>query len=195
MSTLELEKLKLNIIIICDPEMRYNPNHDPKTGKFAPGHGSSSGGKTIGSGYGKSTNGTAYKKADNSTQAQHKNAIATLADDKYPDYKTYDMDTLEIINYDSGFQVTFCQIGDDYSSSEYADKVNEFLAISFDGKVCAGKYEGTPEVSFNVTDKETAIKLAEKYNQISIWDWYEGNRSNNGEIYIGGTGRRKKGGK
>ena len=193
MSTLELEKLKLNIIIICDPEMRYNPNHDPKTGKFAPGHGSSSGGKTIGSGYGKSTNGTAYKKADNSTQAQHQNAIAALADDKY-DAGTYDLNTLKKVSYEDGYQVTFWQIGDDYSPSEYADKVNEFLVASQDGVTSAGKFGDSPEASWNVKDKATAIALGEKYNQVGIWDWKTAKEKgpHHGFIPTGGTGRREK---
>ena len=46
-TTLELEKLKLQIIILCCDELRFNPNHDPKTGKFEPGSGSSDGFKRV----------------------------------------------------------------------------------------------------------------------------------------------------
>ena len=81
--------------------------------------------------------------------------------------------------------MTFCQIGDKYSNSEYADKVNEFLGVSSDGKTLAGKFEGTAEISFHVKDRATAERLGQKYNQISIWDW-----ENMDEIKTGGTGRR-----
>ena len=90
------------------------------------------------------------------------------------------------MEYDDGYQVTFCQIGDDYTASVYADRVNEFLGYSSDGRTLAGKFEGTPEISFHVPDRATAIRLARKYNQISIWDWENGD-----EIRTGGTGRRR----
>ena len=35
----------------------------------------------------------------------------------------------------------------------------------------AGKFGGEPEVSFHFKDLETAVKIMEKYNQVSIWDW------------------------
>ena len=62
---------------------------------------------------------------------------------------------------------------------------------SSDGVITAGKFGGTPEISFNVANRDTAIRLAKKYNQISIWDWAEFTRSGNGEILKGGTGERK----
>ena len=80
--------------------------------------------------------------------------------------------------------MTFSQIGDNYSDADYADKVNEFLGVSSDGKVLAGKFEGTPEISFHCNSKATAVRLAKKYNQISIWDWGKCD-----EIKTGGTGR------
>lgn len=124
--------------------------------------------------------------ADDSTQSFHQDRIKELDSDSYPD-GTYDLDTMVRVDYTSGYQVTFCQIGDDYTASEYAEKVNEFLAISTDGIASAGKYGGTPEVSFNFADKETAIAYAKKYNQESIWDWV-----NFEPIMTGGTGIRKK---
>lgn len=123
-------------------------------------------------------------RATNITKSQHTSKIQELDSDKYAD-GTYDIDTMAPVNYTSGFQVTFSQIGDNYSDSEYADKVNEFLDASSDRKTCAGKFEGTPEISFNVKDRNEAIKLAKKYNQISIWDWETCD-----QIETGGTGRR-----
>ena len=118
------------------------------------------------------------------TQEIHKEAIEELKKDKYPD-GTYDISKFKPVEYDSGYQVTFCQIGDNYSAKDYDARCNEFLSVSKDGITSAGKFEGTPEISFCVPDRETAIALAKKYNQISIWDW-----KNCDEIKTGGTGRR-----
>ena len=125
-----------------------------------------------------------------STQEEHRRAIEELSKDKYPD-GTYNVANYKVVEYEDGYQVTFCQIGDNYSAKDYDDRVNEFRSLSSDGKVSAGKFEGSPEISFNVKDKATAIALAKKYNQISIWDWKEGNKDwRKGEIKTGGTGRR-----
>lgn len=110
--------------------------------------------------------------------------MSRLNSQEYED-GTYDLDTLTQVSYNSGYQVTFSQIGDNYTDSEYADRVNEFLATSSDGKTLAGKFEGTPEISFHVNNRATAERLGRKYNQISVWDW-----KNCNEIETGGTGRR-----
>lgn len=115
---------------------------------------------------------------------RHDAIISRLSKDDY-DSGTYDMETLKPISYNSGFQVTFSQIGDDYDNDTYYKLCKEFLKESSDGKICAGKFEGTPEISFNVGNREKAIELAQKYNQISIWDW-----ANADEIRTGGRGRR-----
>ena len=122
--------------------------------------------------------------ADSSTQSAHRNAVSRLSSSSYPD-GTYDLSTMRTVEYNSGYQVTFCQIGDNYSDTEYASKVNEFLRYSSDGRTMAGKFEGTPEISFHCNDRSTAIRLAKKYNQISIWDW-----GSCDVIDTGGTGRR-----
>ncbi len=124
-------------------------------------------------------------KADRNTQKQHADAISKLSGTEYED-GTYNLDTLEPVDYSSGYQVTFYQIGDRYSPAEYADRVNEFLAVSSDGISSAGKFGGAPEVSFHVSDKSAAISLGKKYNQQSIWDWSAGH-----DISTGGTGRVK----
>ena len=123
--------------------------------------------------------------ANERTQAQHYRIVSELAQDKYPDFNTYDIANLKIVSYDNGYQVTFWNIGDRYTPEEYADKVNEFLKYVPSKVTNAGKFEGSPEISFNVPDLRTALRLARKYNQISIWDWKEER-----EILTGGTGRR-----
>ena len=122
--------------------------------------------------------------ATTATQKQHADAVRRLNGSEYSD-GTYDIGTMSPVEYNSGFQVTFSQIGDNYTDAEYANKVNEFLAVSSDGKTLAGKFQGTPEISFHCNDRRTAIRLAKKYNQISIWDWGACD-----EIKTGGTGRR-----
>ena len=117
-------------------------------------------------------------------KSRHDRIIKELSRSEY-DVGTYDMDTLKPIGYDTGYQVTFCRIGDNYDNNTYYQLCKKFLDVSSDGKVCAGKFEGTPEISFNVKDRDTAIALAKEYDQISIWDW-----ANADEIKTGGKGRR-----
>lgn len=124
--------------------------------------------------------------ATEKTQMEHKRAVQELNSSKYED-GTYDIATKKPVSYDDGYQVTFCQIGDNYSDIEYARKVNECLERSSDGKTCAGKFEGTPEISFHFADRATAIAYARANNQISIWDWKNGD-----QILTGGTGERRK---
>ena len=151
--------------------------------QFFGGRGGSSGGGPASSGSAPSSSTGA--RANINTQAEHRSAISALSSDRYSD-GTYDINTMEQVEYPNGYQVTFSQIGDNYSDAEYADKVNEFLDISSDGKVLAGKFESTPEISFHCNNKATAVRLAKKYNQISIWDWGKCD-----EIKTGGTGKRR----
>ena len=129
--------------------------------------------------------GKRFATATERTQSEHRNIVRQLSSDSYED-GTYNVGTLTQVSYERGYQVTFCQIGDRYSDSEYRDKVNEFLMHSSDGVTSAGKFEGEPEISFNVASRREAIRLAQKYNQISVWDW-----RNQEEIKTGGTGRRR----
>ena len=123
--------------------------------------------------------------SENSTQSLHKRAVQELSSSKYED-GTYDISTRKTVEFSNGYQVTFCQIGDNYSDSEYQQKVNECLKLSSDGKTYAGKFESTPEISFHCNSREQAIAYAKANNQISIWDW-----ENCDQILTGGTGRRK----
>lgn len=124
--------------------------------------------------------------ADERTQSEHKRAVEELNKDKYED-GTYDIATRKPVEFDRGFQVTFCQIGDNYSDADYARKVNECLQRSSNGRTYAGKFEGTPEISFHFNSREEAIRYAKANNQISIWDWKNGD-----QILTGGTGERRK---
>ena len=104
------------------------------------------------------------------TQSEHKRAIRELGSDKYGS-GTYDLETKKPTSFNDGYQVTFCQKGDNYSDEDYAKKVNECLKNSTDGKSYAGKFEGEPEVSFHWGDRKSAEEYARANNQKSIWDW------------------------
>ena len=118
-----------------------------------------------------------------STKAIHEAKIAALSASTYED-GTYDLDTMTTVEFEAGYQVSFCQIGDDYTDDDYEFLVAMFKEVS-DGTVYAGKFECTPEISFHFTSKALAIAYAKKFNQISIWDWSKGD-----QILTGGTGTR-----
>ena len=122
--------------------------------------------------------------ATKATKGIHQKTIDRLRSKSYDD-GTYNVNSLKPVDFQKGYQVTFCQIGDNYSDDEYADKVNEFYALSSDGESYAGKFESEPEISFHFDNLSDAIRMAKKYNQISIWDWEKGE-----PIDTGGTGRR-----
>lgn len=125
------------------------------------------------------------RNTNNNYFKKHAEVVKQLSNNKYEN-GTYDCDNLTVKEFDSGYQVTFCQIGDDYSELEYNTLVGIMNKQSSDGKSYAGKFEGTPEISWHFDNKEAAIKIARQYNQISIWDWGACD-----EIKTGGTGRRK----
>ena len=137
-------------------------------------------------------NGARLKKepwmANERTLAEHRRYVEILRDNKkYPNNNTYKLPELTFDNnYSEGYQVTFWQIGDNYTPEEYARICNVFLKYAVDHITHAGKFEDTPEISFRFLDKSMAMRLARRFNQISIWDWKEGDN-----IYTGGTGRRK----
>ena len=120
----------------------------------------------------------------NTIKALHETMIAQLTSPVYPD-GTYNLETMKAVDFDHGYQVTFCQVGDDYTDDDYEFLCAMFSEVSSDGIVYAGKFGGTPEVSFHFTSCENAIKYAEMFNQVSIWDW-----KNADEIKTGGTGAR-----
>lgn len=123
---------------------------------------------------------------ESSTQSVHKRAIQELSDKKY-DNGTYDIQTKKAKEFPEGYQFTFCQIGDNYSDNDYQIKVDECLMRSSNKQTYAGKFGGTPEISFHCNSLEEAIKYGKENNQISIWDW-----KNCVEIRTGGTGINPK---
>ena len=119
------------------------------------------------------------------TKTIHTDAIARLNSPVFPD-GTYNIDTMEAVEFSTGYQVTFCQEGDNYDPEDYEFLVSIFCELSSDGIVYAGKFGGTPEISFHFSDLNSAIRLAKKFNQVSIWSW----KIMDG-IITGGTGKRE----
>jgi len=103
--------------------------------------------------------------------AEYQQKLLSLADSKYPNDATYDLDTMAPINYTTGYQVSFYETGVQYEDAAYEELLTKFTKVSSDGKACGGKFDNTPEISFNVKSRDEAIKLMEKYNQHSVWDW------------------------
>ena len=112
------------------------------------------------------------------------------------DEGTYDVDSLAPVDYPDGFQVTFCQIGADYTEAQYNELIAEFLSHTDDMKVSLGKWGEDPEFSFHFKSRAEAIKFGKKYNQQAVWDWeaFHKNPDNPelASIDTGGTGRREK---
>ena len=98
---------------------------------------------------------------------------------------TYDVETLFPVEFIKGYQVTFCQEGDNYSDEEFLYLCEMFKAMSSDGKIYCGVFYHNPEISFHFADFESAVKMAKKFNQVSIWNWKIGD-----EYKTGGTGKR-----
>lgn len=118
------------------------------------------------------------------TKALHAEAVEKLASPVFPD-GTYNLKTLEAVSFNKGYQVSFCNVGDDYTADDYEFIVAMFTEISVDGVAYLGKFDGCSEISFHIMNKGTAIKYAKMFNQISVFDW-----SAMDCIPTGGTGRK-----
>ena len=98
---------------------------------------------------------------------------------------TYDVNTLEAVSFADGYQVTFCQVGDNYSDDEYFFLCAMFTELSSDGKIYCGVFDNSPEISFHFSDYKMAVLMAKKFNQVSVWNWKACD-----EIKTGGPGKR-----
>lgn len=98
-----------------------------------------------------------------------KSKVKEISSDKYED-GTYDINTKKAVEFNDGYQATFQQLGDKYTDKEFGELINKYSSMT-DGKVYAGKFGGSPEVSFHFKNEKDAIEICEKYNQVSYWDW------------------------
>ena len=133
---------------------------------------------------GKSGNGQkTAKKVDNSQKKGkvYSNTMSKVRNFKAKEEGTYDFETGKPKNYPNGYSVSFHQNEPDadgkwksdygrYSEKDY-DKNVEDLVKETGGELNIGYFAGTPEVSVWVKDFKTAVKMAKKHNQHSIWNW------------------------
>ena len=105
-----------------------------------------------------------------SIKAFHDSIIEKLHKGAYAD-GTYDIDTMESVSFDKGYQVTFWTIGMDYSDDDYTFLSSMFTEFSMDGKTYIGYFDGSAEISYRIESKAEAVKLAKMFNQVCIWSW------------------------
>ncbi len=109
--------------------------------------------------------------ANERTLASHTRILGEISSAKYGDNATYDLSDYRRIAYEDGYQVAFIRPGANYNPVDYATMVNDFLRYVPGHKANATKVNGYPEITFRFTNLRTAMRLARKYKQVSIWDW------------------------
>ncbi len=83
---------------------------------------------------------------------------------------TYTMEGKKI-SHDTGFQVTFHQIGVHYSADEYNAMVKELSSVTM-ATPEVGRFSGfEPHVSFCCADRNLTVKICKRYGQLAYWDW------------------------
>ena len=126
------------------------------------------------------------EKVDNSQKKGkvYTNTMSKIRKFKAKEEGTFDFETGKPKNYPNGYSVSFHQNEPDengkwksdygrYSEKDY-DKNVEDLVNETGGELNIGYFAGTPEVSVWVKDFKTAVKMAKKHNQHSIWNWKRG---------------------
>lgn len=126
------------------------------------------------------------EKVDKSTKAvkNYKNTMSKIRNFKAKSDGTYDFETGKPKDYPDGYSVSFHQNEPDakgnwksdygrYSDEDYDKNVSDMVKET-GGELNIGYFAGTPEVSVWVKDFKTAVKMAKKHNQHSIWDWKAG---------------------
>jgi len=73
---------------------------------------------------------------DGSGIVNYREKIDELKSDKYPNDTTYDLDTLEPVAYDDGYQVSFYETNVTYTDADHDALISEFKNSSSDGVVC-----------------------------------------------------------
>ena len=79
---------------------------------------------------------------------------------------TYNLETLESVSYDYGYQVSFER--PNQSQEVIAQALELFQSL---GTLHLGVWEGDKEFSIWVETLTLAVELATTYDQDAIWDW------------------------
>lgn len=100
---------------------------------------------------------------------RYRDKLKKISSPDIPD-GTYDVNEGTAVDFKGkGYNVSFEQSGVKLDDGEYYDAI-DYCRNKCDGNVYAGKFGGDPEISFYTKDKKTAMEIAKKYNQHSIWD-------------------------
>lgn len=99
------------------------------------------------------------------------NVLLRLKDFEELENGTYEYNSKNPVSFDDGYQVTFHNCDRNYTIEEYDGLVNSLMAIT-KSPLYIGVY-GSPEASFHCKEFKLAKQIAEKYNQYSIWGWFE----------------------
>ena len=119
------------------------------------------------------------------------NVLSRLKDFEGLEDGTYDYFTKSIVSFDDGYQVTFHNCDKDYTIEEYDGLVKNLMELT-NSKLYIGVY-GSPEASFYCKEFKLAKDIAEKYNQYSMWGWFECTEIENPQ-YDSSKGNKIKGG-
>lgn len=83
---------------------------------------------------------------------------------------TYTMEGKKI-SHKTGFQVTFHQIGVEYSAEEYNAIVKKLSTVTR-ATPEVGRFSGfEPHISFCCADRDMAVRICKQYGQLAYWDW------------------------
>lgn len=106
------------------------------------------------------------------------NVVDKLVQFKDKSDGTYDFNTLESVEYDAGYQVTFVRPeAFKILNKDQWDLITNYFCNILNSDIYVGVYQGTSEVSFHCIPKDKAIEIMQEYNQECIMDWFE--KSNN----------------
>jgi len=116
---------------------------------------------------------TTYEKTTSKYRQKRNDLAKKVASE---DDGTFDLDTGKPVSFDKGFQVSFQTTdSEEYGSGGFMkdrdyDRAVDDLSKRLGSKPYMGRF-GDPEISFHAMDYNTAMELATKYNQHSIWNW------------------------
>lgn len=176
-------------------ESRYSDDPDPSMGVYRPtdfmtpseyGKHQEQKEKEIEEEFNKLKNNSEKKSVESGKNSGkfYKNTMSKIRNFKAKSDGTYDFETGKPKDYPDGYSVSFHQNEPDakgnwksdygrYSDEDYDKNVSDMVKET-GGELNIGYFAGTPEVSVWVKDFKTAVKMAKKHNQHSVWDWKAG---------------------
>lgn len=101
-----------------------------------------------------------------------KNVLKSIESFKGKEDGTYDLQTSTIVEYSTGYQVSFVRPeAFDHLSAEDWDVLTNYCSTYLDSPPHIGVYLGDVEVSFHSASLDKAVEIMEIFNQESILDW------------------------